>query len=79
MKISELSHFNVQNHLQSPLEQLHYLQAALAQNDNIFLQTALNDIAAAKGIHLEPISDYSSLHKGIHKLGFQLNATPLTR
>lgn len=46
----ELHPFNIQDYLKTEEEQRLYLQAALAENDNAFLQTALGDIAKARGM-----------------------------
>lgn len=50
MKLSELKRFNIQDHLKTKEDQRLYLQAALAENDSAFLQTALGDIAKARGM-----------------------------
>ncbi|SUO98004.1 addiction module antidote protein [Suttonella indologenes] len=47
---AEITPFNIQDYLQTEEDQLCYLQAALEEDDNAFLQTALGDIAKARGM-----------------------------
>ena len=47
---AEITPFNIQDYLQTEEDQLFYLQAALEEDDNAFLQTALGDIAKARGM-----------------------------
>lgn len=49
-KVSELSTFNVTEHLDNPQAIADYLTLALEDEDPAFIYVALNDIARAKGM-----------------------------